>query len=559
MRRLARWRLLLGAILTGVMVFAIAAPAMAAVTDIFFGIKDDGWIESYDPISGATTQIIDVVPPVADTSSSGPNGLAYDEVTNRLYFTEYPDAATAGHPLDGMADLWFVDLDDATPIETFAGKLPGQIANADMYNGVYYYINSIPATDDFYAVTFNADGTVAAISPKIDIAGGAHGWTFDGDVAIWEGVLYGWGHCGVHGRYEFFSVNVDGTGFKLIDNTLSTDIGSVALQLAFASDGTLYGHNYGSGRTYRVTWDAVTGNVTATFLRISASRYTDTASGSTGSDLGYSLTGSKWYDRDKDGVWDADEPAIEGWKVYLYEGEPNPADDTLIDWAPVADTLTAADGSYSFDELEAGLYKVAEGAPSGCWSQTFPASGWYEKEIVDAGFEDLDFGNVCQETSTGGYTLGYWSNKNGSATLNAYSADPEAEYDTWQLFLANYNLVEEDGDPYDPGTYSSFRSWLLKADAENMSYMLSVQMAATLLNIEVKGTSYEGYGVLWNGEWKSIAALIDEANAFLLAHPETWQDDAYRPEAEAYKNLFDDLNNNRRTLIPFDPCPVPTW
>jgi len=54
-------------------------------------------------------------------------------------------------------------------------------------------------------------------------------------------------------------------------------------------------------------------------------------------------------------------------------------------------------------------------------------------------------------------------------------------------------------------------------------------------------------------------ALVDDANAFLLAHPETLADDASRAEAEAYKNLFDALNNNCQMLIPYDPCPVPTW
>lgn len=550
MRHTLRWRLAIGGLLTVVMVLGLAAPAVAAITDVFYGIRGDGWIDTYDPVTGTVTPLIDVAPPLPPTGV-GPNGLGYDEVTNRLYYAEYPEST--GVP---GADLYFTDLDDSVLTATKAGVLPGLISDADIYNGVYYYIGH--GTDDFYAVTFNPDGSVATISPKGDLSANVHRWTFDGDVAIWEGILYGWGRCAAHGRYEFFKANLDGTGLVVMDNTLSTDIGSVALQLAFASDGTLYGHNYTTGRTYRVTWDEL-GNVTATFVRISTYKYTDTASGSTGSDVGYSLTGSKWYDRDKDGVWDEGEPAIEGWKISLLEGEPNPADATLIDWAPVGNTLTAADGSYSFDELEPGLYKVEEGAASGCWSQTYPVDpAWYEREIVDSGFEALDFGNVCEEMSTGGFTLGYWSNKNGTAALATYDVDA-TEINEWQAFLDEYNLVDTDGEDYDPSIDGAFRTWLLKADATNMSYMLSVQMAATLLNMEIKGTDYTGYGVMWNGEWVSIAALVDDANAFLLAHPETLADDASRAEAEAYKNLFDALNNNCQMLIPYDPCPVPTW
>jgi YD repeat-containing protein len=549
-KNVSRWRLIVGGVLAVVMLLGLATPALAAVTDVFYGIRDNGWIDSYDPVAGTTTPLIDVVPPVLDTSTSGPNGLGYCELTNRLYYTEYPDANG-----DGKANIYFTDLDDSTPSVTYAGQLPGLISDADIYNGVYFYIHH--GTDDFYAVTFNADGTVATVSSKIDLSGNVHGWTFDGDVAIWEGVLYGWGRCTAHGRYEFFSANLDGSGLTIMDNTLLTDVGSVALQLAFASDGTLYGHNYGTGRTYKVSWDAA-GNVTATFLRVSTFKYTDTASGSTGSDLGYSLTGSKWYDRDKDRVWDDDEPGIEGWKVYLYEGEPNIADPGAIDWVQAGDTLTIADGSYSFNELEPGLYKVVEGDPSGCWMQTFPTTGWYEREIVDSGFEGLDFGNVCEGMSTGGFTIGYWSNKNGAAALAAYNIG-EDDVNAWQTFLDEYNLVDKVGEDYDPSIDGAFRTWLLKADATNMSYMLSVQLAATLLNIEVKGTDYIGYGVLLNGDWKSIDALIDEANAFLLEHPVTLADDPARDQAEVYKNLFDALNNNAQVLIPYDPCPVPTW
>lgn len=550
MRHTLRWRLVIGGVLAAVMVFGLAAPAVAAITDVFYGIRGDGWIDTYDPVSGAVTPLIDVAPPLPATGV-GPNGLGYDEVTNRLYYAEYPESnGVAG------ADLYFTDLDDAVLTATKAGVLPGQISDADIYNGVYYYIGH--GTDDFYAVTFNADGSVATVSPKVDLAANDHSWTFDGDVAIWEGILYGWGRCGVHGRYEFFKANLDGTGLVIMDNTLTTTAEGAALQLAFASDGTLYGHNYGTGRTYRVTWDEL-GAVTATFIRVSTYKYTDTASGSTGSDVGYSLTGSKWYDRDMDGVWDEDEPALEGWKINLLAGEPNLADATLIDWAPVADTLTAADGSYSFDALEPGMYKVEEGPASGCWSQTYPVDpAWYEREIVDSGFEALDFGNVCEETSTGGYTLGYWSNKNGQATLAAYNV-AEGEVNAWQTFLDEYNLVDKVGGEYDPTIDGAFRTWLLKADATNMSYMLSVQMAATALNIEIMGADYVGYGVLWNGEWVSIADLVMQANALLAAHPETLAEDAYRPEAEAYKNLFDALNNNVQMLIPYTPCPVPIW
>jgi hypothetical protein len=199
-------------------------------------------------------------------------------------------------------------------------------------------------------------------------------------------------------------------------------------------------------------------------------------------------------------------------------------------------------------------------APAGsCWFQTFPAGNAHEVTVVaDKTTAAGDFGNACEKTSTGGYTLGYWSNKNGGASLDGYNdaEDPE----TWQAFLGSYNLVGKTGADYDPTTLAAFRTWLLKADATNMSYMLSVQMAATLLNMEVKGTSYAGYGVLdMDGEWISIADLIVKANTFLGDNEVTVDAGAARTEAEFYKNVFDKLNNNCMTIIPFDACPVPDF
>lgn len=876
------------------MVFGIAAPALAATSDMFFGIRDNGMVDQFDPITGEFTTLIDAVPPVLDTSPSGPNGLGYDEISHRLYFAEYTDSNA-----DGKANLYFTDLDDSPRTVTYVGQLPDAgnspnrgVSDADIYNGVYYYVNH--GTDDFRAVTFAADGVIDVISAPIDVANNQHAWTFDGDIAIWDGVVYGWGRCTVHGKYEFFKFNVDGSGLVIMDNTLTTDVGSVALQLAFDANGVLYGHNYGSGRTYRITWDSLN-NVTAEFLWVNTSvKYTDTASGSTSSeeecysicgfkrradtdapvagwtiylekqvdgqwtsagsaltgedgkycftdlpagtyrvseeavdgwdqvfpdgdgkhvvtlpnatmiygiqrstgkifkadplapnaatlvrqidqtlvnklfsstspngigfdqatgdvyfatypapsrlykfegdvqrDLGaltgsvasgefyngkfyyvadetddlyvvsfkadgtidtitphmsisadvsrwyfgdvvvdhsegviygegqnlnsgkqeffkvnldgtgyvrissqlvlptgvgllqlaigttnelyahsaatgdfftidratgavttvsdganlytdissasvvyynfvnapvpgHSISGYKWYDRDKDGTPDEMPGAgIEGWKMSLYEWQLGESD--VWDWVKVDEALTGAGGIYSFDQLEPGLYKVEEGVdadPATCWKSTTDVS--QQVTVADADVADINFGNVCEKTSSGGFTLGYWSNKNGSGELTDYNdaavADPSIDPATWQAFLSDMNLVNKVGVDYDPSTYTAFRAWLLKADATNMSYMLSVQMAATGLNILVENADYAGYGVLdMDGSWISVNALIAKANVFLDANTVTTLPSAERTQAEFYKNIFDRLNNNTQVLIKESQCDLPVW
>jgi len=79
------------------------------------------------------------------------------------------------------------------------------------------------------------------------------------------------------------------------------------------------------------------------------------------------IRGSKWRDDDGDAERDGDEVGIEGWRIYLDEnfngqwdsGEPN--------------TLTDANGDYSFAGLRAGSYMVSESGEEG-WVQTYPAA-----------------------------------------------------------------------------------------------------------------------------------------------------------------------------------------
>lgn len=253
------------------------------------------------------------------------------------------------------------------------------------------------------------------------------------------------------------------------------------------------------------------------------------------------LSGAKFYDRDMDGVWDLDEPPLEGWPI------------TLVADGYSETVLTNAIGEYTFADLPAGHYEIHEAAPpvGSCWHQTAPEGGHYaldlhEDEIVSG----LDFGNVCMTTTTGGYTIGFWGNKNGQAKL---AANPG-----WTALLSSLNLVKKDGTAFDPADYAAFKAWLRAAEATNMSYMLSAQMAATVLNINYMGARYSGYGVVIGGSWVSIPSVIAQANAFLAANPVTTSG-AARTTAEMYKDIFDGLNNNSLMVIPYDPCPLPVW
>ncbi|MBW6468781.1 MAG: hypothetical protein K0B85_06445 [Coriobacteriia bacterium] len=261
------------------------------------------------------------------------------------------------------------------------------------------------------------------------------------------------------------------------------------------------------------------------------------------------ISAKKWYDRNKNGVQDEGEPALEGWKINLTGMTSGGQQINKC-------ALTDDKGLVTFKDLDPGTYYLSEeDAPAGSgWVQTFPEGNSYE--VVLAEPDDMTksgylFGNVCEATAEGGKTLGWWSNKNGAKAL----AGTE-----WDDFVAEYGIIDKDGAADDFETYNAFRAWLLGANAQNMTQMLQVQMVVTNLNIDVGDADYTGYGVIgWDAEFISIVDLLAEAAQFVADNPDTTAAGPARDQAEFYKNIFDGLNNNAIKIIKYDPCLVPMF
>jgi hypothetical protein len=152
---------------------------------------------------------------------------------------------------------------------------------------------------------------------------------------------------------------------------------------------------------------------------------------------------------------------------------------------------------------------------------------------------------------TNGFTLGFWSNKNGEAAMKTCGGGGGAGMAVTLAYLSSLNLVNKNGSAFDPATYTAFKNWLLGGDAVNMSYMLAVQLAATALDVKcmgMLGTACVAHPV--TGAPITIDALIAEANAFLGSNPNTSVAGAARTLAQAYKNKLDQLNNNLAFAVP---------
>ncbi|MCB9700912.1 MAG: hypothetical protein H6711_03345 [Myxococcales bacterium] len=272
------------------------------------------------------------------------------------------------------------------------------------------------------------------------------------------------------------------------------------------------------------------------------------------------VSGGKYYDANTNGIRDEGEVGLEGWMIDYSNGE-------------VTRILTDADGNFSV-ELDADTYTFAEVPPafSPSWRQTGNLSDQstvtggayvmlnydmsYDVTVIDgSGVAQLWFGNVCVGGG-GGLTLGFWSNKNGAQLIGGDDL----------AMLAALNLVDADGNDFDPADAKALSTWLRNGTATNMAYMLSVQLSAMELNVfnsfvDPNALVYApgSHGANTNG-FITVDALMTEANDSLGADTVTTAGHPQRAYQEALKNGLDNANNNRTFAQPSPAtCPKPIF
>ncbi len=247
----------------------------------------------------------------------------------------------------------------------------------------------------------------------------------------------------------------------------------------------------------------------------------------------------KYYDANVNGVYDFGEQPLSGIEFRL-----SGASSTV--------QYTDAAGTTSFTNLEPGNYTVTEMLPSG-YVGTVATAQTVALNLP----QKMDFGNVCLGPG-GGHSIGYWMSKNGQQTLNDYGG-PESEL----AELRYMNLRNADGSNFDPFTYAQLREWLKNANAKNMAYMLSAQLAAMYLNLEA-GFIYgswsailytPGMGTLGNGSFSYMWFVYWQSEMSLSANGSTVGQHPNRKFQELLKNILDQANNNYN-FVQSAPCTV---
>lgn len=505
---------------------------------MIFGIERTGArpILQIDPTDGSYSHVFDTA--INDYNLNGPNGLAYDSGSSTFYYVTYPYNTTLGY-----ADLYRYVKGEPTAEKIY--DLDQELACADFYGGNYYYIagGQKGPTDDLYEVVFDGDGNVAAVNEYPDISGDLdYAWTFSGDIAISpEGLIYGVG-LNKGGGYHFFSVERDGSNFTLIDPNIT-----MPLQLAFGSNGVLYGNNLSNNSFYTI--DLTNGDTVKTSASQSAAAFNDMASGTAYYNFYNRTTDSyipafKFYDANADGIYNEGDSPIKGWKIEIYD------ESGLVDTE-----YTDENGEVLFT-VPFGDYTVKEGIPvEKCWVATTLTEQPVSVERKETS-ERVEFGNLCLGCG-GGKTLGFWSNKNGQKLFlgNNNGAGSIA-------MLNALNLKDGAGADADFTAYDAFRTWLLGGKAANMAYMLSVQLAAMELNVyagDVDGDALlhvpglAGFPGFSDG-FATVNEVMNAANAELGIHSTALGGDAWRGYQEALKDALDRANNNL-SFVQDKKCP----
>jgi glutamine cyclotransferase len=298
----------------------------------------EGMIYEVNPMDGSTIRSFKAP---AEIGQAGCQGLALGPTS--LFFIEGSV---------GEQRLYELDLDTGAVIDEDVFNLNGteRILGLAYYDGMIYLGNF----DKKKVLIWDpdADKIVGSLTAKYGCGGGLTG--ADSLGLLFDSNLYG----------QIVSINPANGVSTIVKRENKTQ--PMSGGLAFIGEELLAGERVAPGRIYRV--DPNSGDVLGTFTLACPGTLTGLAGdGLVGSALPPGeIRGHHWNDLDGNGSWDAGEPPLAGWTVFLDANQNGVLD------AGEASTLTGSGGEYALTEVAPGAHTVAVELPPG-WTQTCPS------------------------------------------------------------------------------------------------------------------------------------------------------------------------------------------
>ncbi len=284
-----------------------------------------------------------------------------------------------------------------------------------------------------------------------------------------------------------------------------------------------------------------------------------------------SVEACKTYDRDANGMQDADEPAVPGWHFVLVG-----TDVTGMAVGPLAGVGDET-GCYTFAGLLPGTYTVTEADSTDAgWFATSETAMTVEVYSLRLGSNIV--GTDALVTFTNAYlgvadfnTKGFWHNQNGLQTMT--SADIEAA-NTLAPYSSASSYFEGGDEPFD-GQYAD-GAWVAaalgvsdslapegSAEAEVVAFLvesngsgdrheqLAQQLLAFFFNTRHATSSPDDAIQLPDGSWASASELVQDAIDAWLSGSDA--------DLTTWIGLLDGFNNNDFVnYVPENP-PTPTF
>ena len=230
-------------------------------------------------------------------------------------------------------------------------------------------------------------------------------------------------------------------------------------------------------------------------------------------------------------------------------------EETLMDgvvfslWGKTTATqYSGSDGKACFTDLPAGVYTIESTVPGGY----LPTVDSQTINLTQP--STLYFGQVCLG-GAGARDIGFWMNKHGQGAFERSWSAPYLLQ--WMSYL---NLRNADGSRFVPESYAQLQTWLQQANAKNMAYKVSAQLAVLFLNLHTGMVGWDrmvytpGIRYWWYPtEFMSVDALINYTSNQLAVHARSFGGDANRYPLESLKNLLE-LVNGDSYFVQQQPC-----